>query len=271
MSNATFNAGVDYFALESGTSNALKVTTSNENRSIQSQSGPNTFGDAAAVDSWGETAAPSAEYELVDALEHTLAEPVITLGALISAANSQISIGGTAVPVVLGSCSISTQNGSAPKLSMSGQTVHSAAAALRTYVLPAFTLSTRHRAQDFLGLCTIKKGTGTLTVADPAVDYGLEACNANFPIQFTLGQPKGMLRSYDLHGGMATVGYTMNWYASTAPTIVVDGSVSLKGASNTTITASTTVTTPVGKDCPEGGYTQYTWQVSFPLIGIEVA
>ena len=36
MANQTFNAGIDYFALESGTSNALKVTASNENRSKQS-------------------------------------------------------------------------------------------------------------------------------------------------------------------------------------------------------------------------------------------
>jgi hypothetical protein len=28
---------------------------------------------------------------------------------------------------------------------------------------------------------------------------------------------------------------------------------------------------PVGKSNPEGGYTQYTWTVSFPLIGEEVS
>ena len=26
---------------------------------------------------------------------------------------------------------------------------------------------------------------------------------------------------------------------------------------------------PASKNCPEGGYTQYTWQVSWPLVGEE--
>lgn len=271
MSNATFNAGIDYFCLMSGTSNALKVTTSNENRLKQSMSGANTYGDAAAVDSWGETAAPSSDYDVVAAVVHTLAAPKITLGSLIAANSSQISIGGTAVPVIIGSLNINTQSGSAPTVSVSGQAVQAGASALRTYIVPAFTLSPRHRAQDFLSLCTIKKGSGTLTVADAAVDYGLESCNASFPIEFTLAQPKGELKAYDLHGGMATVDFTMNWYASGEPTIVTASTVTLRTSSansNNTSSVNTTVSNPVSKACPEG-YTQYTWQVSFPLIGYE--
>lgn len=274
MSNATFNAAIDYFALETGTTNAVKVTTSNENRSKQSASGANTYGDAAVVDSWGETAAPSADYLVIATLAHTLASPKITLGALIAAGSSNISIDGTAAPVVVGGLTINTQNGSAPTISVNGQAVQVGASALRTYTVPAFTLSPRHRAQDFLSLCTIKKGSGTLTVADAGVDYGLESVNANFPIEFTLAQPKGVLSNYDLHGGMATVDYTMNWYASGAPTIVTAGTVTLRtssAASSNTSTVNTTMSNPVAKACPEGGYTQYTWQVAFPLIGYEVS
>jgi len=274
MSNATFNAAIDYFNMESATTNALKVTSSNENRSKQSTSGPNTYGDAAAVDSWGETAAPSSDYLVVGAIAHTLAAPKITLGGLIAAGSSNISIGGTAAPVVVGSLSINTQTGSAPTVSINGQAVQTGASALRTYTVPAFTLSPRHRAQDFLSLCTIKKGSGTLTVADAGVDYGLETCNAQFPIEFTLGQPKGELKSYDLHGGMATVDFTMNWYASGEPTIVTASTVTLRTSSansSNTSTVNTTMSNPVAKACPEGGYTQYTWQVSFPLIGYEAA
>ena len=274
MSNATFNAAIDYFNMESATTNALKVTSSNENRSKQSTSGPNTYGDAAAVDSWGETAAPSSDYLVVGAIAHTLAAPKITLGGLIAAGSSNISIGGTAAPVVVGSLSINTQTGFAPTVSINGQAVQTGASALRTYTVPAFTLSPRHRAQDFLSLCTIKKGSGTLTVADAGVDYGLETCNAQFPIEFTLGQPKGELKSYDLHGGMATVDFTMNWYASGEPTIVTASTVTLRTSSansSNTSTVNTTMSNPVAKACPEGGYTQYTWQVSFPLIGYEAA
>ena len=45
MANATFNAGIDYFGLETATSNALKVKSSAENRSKQSASGANCYGD----------------------------------------------------------------------------------------------------------------------------------------------------------------------------------------------------------------------------------
>lgn len=275
MSNQTFNAGIDYFALESGTSDALKVTSSNENRSKQSTSGANTYGDAAAVDSWGETAAPSSDYLVVAAVQHTLASPKITLGNLVAAGSSNIKIGGTDAPVVVGSLSINTQTGSAPTVSVSGQAVQSGATALRSYCVPAFTLSPRHRAQDFLSLITsIKKGSETLTDADPGVDYGLESVNAQFPIEFTLAQPKGELKAYDLHGGMATVDFTMNWYASGEPTIAIASTVTLRTSSantSNTSTVNTTVSNPVAKACPEGGYTQYTWQVSFPLIGYEVS
>ena len=275
MANQTFNAGIDYFALESGTTNALKVTASNENRSKQSTSGANTYGDAAAVDSWGETAAPSSDYLVVAAVAHTLASPKITLGNLVAAGSSNIKIDGTDAPVAVGTLSINTQTGSAPTVSVSGQAVQTGATALRAYVPPAFSLSPRHRAQDFLSLITsIKKGSGTLTAADPGVDYGLESVNAQFPIEFTLAQPKGELKAYDLHGGMATVDFTMNWYASGEPTIAIASTVTLRTSSantSNTSTVNTTVSNPVAKACPEGGYTQYTWQVSFPLIGYEVA
>ena len=269
MANATFNAGIDYFGLQTATSNAAKVTASNENKSKQSTSGSNSYGDAAAVDSWGETAAPSSDYQVVGDIEHTLAAPVVVLGKLIAAADSHISVGGSAAPVVIGTLNINTQNGSAPTISVSGQAVQAGAAELRNYSLPAFTLSPRHRAQDFLALCTIKKGS---SAASPVVDYGLESVNGSFPIEFTLAQPKGDLKTYDLHGGMVTVDFTMNWYSATAPTIEVASSLTLAldDEGSTTTTVAPTMSTPETKSSPEGGYTQYTWQVSFPLIGFEV-
>ena len=276
MASKSFNQGIDYFALETATSNALKVKSSAENQSGQTATGPNTEGDAAAVDAWGDTAAPSAEDDVVGPIAHdptadSNPTTIFTLGTLISAANSKIYIGGTARPVVLGTLSISTQNGSAPKVSASGQAVQAgASAALRTYILPAISLSTRHRAQDFLALCTIKKGNST---ADPKTDYGLESVNGNFPIEFTLAQPKGVLENYDLHAGMVTVDYDMHWYghggtpdALIEPTIELVSSIDLKVGTNT-VTVAPVMSAPKTKNCPENGYVQYTWKVSFPLIG----
>ena len=137
--------------------------------------------------------------------------------------------------------------------------VQTGATQLRKYKLPTFSLSPRHRAQDFLGLCSIKNGSA---VADTVEDYGLDGVDADFPIEFTLAQPKGEVVNYDLHGGMATCSYTMNWYASTAPTVELTDAANTLGA---------TISSPVAKSCPEGGYTQYTWTVSFPMKGEEGA
>lgn len=249
MANPTFNAGIDYFGLGTSSSDALKVTSSNENRSKQSASGANLYGDAAVVDSWGETAAPSAEYVVVAALTQTTFPDLGTVK----------TVEGIEKPVVLGGVSIRTSTGAAPTVSASGQMVQTGAKQLRKYELPAFSLTPRHRAQDFMGLCDIKKGSAT---ADSAEDYGLESVEADFPIEFTLAQPKGEVVNYDLHGGMATCSYTMNWYASTAPTVSLTSAATALGAS---------ISAPVAKSCPEGGYTQYTWTVSFPLVGEESA
>ncbi len=248
MANATFNAGIDYFGLGESSSGALKVTSSNENRSRQSASGANLYGDAAVVDSWGETAAPSAEYAVVAALTQATFPDLGTVH----------TVEGIEKPVVLGGVKISTKSGGAPTCSASGQMVQTGAKQLRKYTLPTFSLTPRHRAQDFLGLCSIKKGTAA---ADPDEDYGLEGVDADFPIEFTLAQPKGEVVNYDLHGGMATCSYTMNWYASTAPTVALTEAATALGA---------TLSAPLAKSCPEGGYTQYTWTASFPMKGEEV-
>lgn len=247
MSTSTFNAAVDYFGLETSSSNALKVTGSNKNPSKQSTSGANCYGDPTVVDSWGESAAPSADYMVVAALTQA---GMPKLGTVIT-------VSGMTGPVVLGGVRISTRSGSAPTLSASGQMVQTGAATLREYTLPAFSLDVRHRAQDFLGLVSIKKGTNA---ADAIEDYGLESVDAEFPIEITLAQPKGVTMNYDLHGGMATCSYSMNWYASTAPTIELTAAAEALGA---------TISTPVGDSAPEGGYVQYTWTVSFPFTGVE--
>ena len=248
--NPTFNGGIDYFGLAAATNNALAVESSKENRTKSSTSGSNTYGDAARVDSWGETAAPSAEYTVVGPLSSA---KMLALGAVINAAE------GLERPIVLGGISINTSKGAPPAISVSGQMVHTGAKQLRKYTLPNFSLTPRHRAQDMMGLVNILVGDAE---ADDADDYGLESVNANFPIEFSLAQPKGETKNYDLHGGMATCVFTMNWYADTNPVVEL---------SETATALEATISSPVTKSTPRNGYTQYTWTVSFPFIGEEVA
>ena len=262
MSRNNRRKPVDHFGLDTGDGSPLKITESNENRSMQSGGGQNTPGDTVVADAWGETAAPSCVYDVVKELAHDPAAPattLITLGDLIAAADSGITIGGTSVPVVRGSLSISTQMGRAPSVTVTGQAVQAGAKQLRRYKIPAFLLTSRHRAQDFLGLMSIKKGQAA--VEEDGGDYGLSSVNANFPIAFTLAQPQGTLANYDLHGDMATADFTMNWYDDTEPTIELTAAANALGA---------TMSTPKSKSVPRDGYVQYTWQVSFPMVGEEV-
>ena len=259
MANATFNAGIDYFGLETATSNALKVKSSAENRSKQSASGANSYGDIKVVDSWGETAAPTAEYQVVS--ECTSASFADIGGTILEAGN------GFDKPLCFGGLSVSTSNGTAPTMSANGQLVQAGATRLRKYSPVGFRVLPRHRAQDFVGTwsgetftpcMSIKKGSVAASDID---DYGLESVSGDImPIEFTLAQPKGETVNYDLHGGTATISYTMNWYASTAPTIELSSDAAAAGF---------TMSVPVGKSDPEGGYTQYTWSVSIPMVGSE--
>jgi hypothetical protein len=54
----------------------------------------------------------------------------------------------------------------------------------------------------------------------------------------------------------------MNWYAADKPKIQLTEEAVALGA---------TISAPVALDCPGGNYTTYTWTVSFPMIGEEVA
>lgn len=248
MATRTLNAHIDYFGLVESSGGALKIIDSAENKNKTAVSGANLYGDITVVDAYGETAAPSANYELVGNLTEAT---MPNMGSIVTGE-------GLDKPVVLGGITISTATGSAPTFAASGQMVQTGAKQLRKYELPGFSLSPRHRAQDFLGFCTIKKGTAA---ADPVEDYGLTSVNATFPIEITTSMPNGVVASYDLHGGMATCDYSMNWYADTAPTVELSAAATALGAA---------ISSPVTKATPRDGYTQYTWQVSFPMQGEEV-
>lgn len=249
MATKTLNAHIDFFGLVESSNGALKIVESAENKAKTSVAGANLYGDITVVDSFGEIAAPSASYELVGNLTDAT---MPNMGVVVT-------VEGLAKPFVLGGLTINTATGSAPTVSASGQMVQTGAKQLRKYVLPGINLTPRHRAQDFMGLCSIKKGSAA---ADNKEDYGLESVNASFPIEITTAAPQGEVVSYDLHGGMATCDFTMNWYADTPPVVAL---------SESAVALEATISSPVTKSTPRNGYTQYTWQISFPFVGEEVA
>jgi len=271
-STSTLRSKIDYFGLVTAIgSTKIKCVASGENPTAQQTTGSNTFGDTVVVDAYGQTAAPSSEYEVIGAISGQ----AITLGTITS---TNKVLGTANLPVCLGGFSIATQTGSAPKITANGQALFTGAAALRTYKIPAISLTPRHRAQDIFAnpLVTIKyNGTN---VALPTFDYGLSSVNANFPIEFTTSMPQGVMLGYDLHGGAATVDYTLNWYRTDyQPEIAINTAayansvIPINVGTNTYFNAPITMTNPAGRSDPENEYMQYTFQVSFPLVGSEVA
>lgn len=271
-STSTLRQKIDYFGLETAIgATKVKCVSSAENPTIQTVNGPNTPGDPIVLDAFGKTATPSADYEVIGAIS----SQVITLGTVIS---TNTVLGVANLPVCLGGLSISTQTGSAPKITANGQALFSGATQLRAYKLPAFSLTARHRAQDIFAtpLVTIKYN-GSQT-ASPLFDYGLSAVNANFPIEFTTAMPNGTMLGYDLHGGVATLDYTLNWYRTDyEPEIAINttgyagGVIQIGIGTDEYFNSPLVITAPEARTDPDGGYTQYTFQVSFPLVGAEAA
>jgi hypothetical protein len=271
-STSTLRSKIDYFGLVTAIgATKVKCVASAENPTVQTTNGQNTYGDSVVVDAYGQTAAPSSEYEVIGAIS----SQAITLGTITS---TNKVLGTANLPVCLGGISIATQTGSAPKITANGQALFTGATQLRSYILPAFNLSPRHRAQDIFAdpLVTIKYNTNTAAL--PTFDYGLSSVNANFPIEFTTALPQGQMLGYDLHGGAVTVDYTLNWYRTDhQPEIAINTAayansvIPIKIGTNTYFNAPITLTNPVGRSDPENGYTQYTFQVSFPLVGAEAA
>lgn len=142
--SATFNAAKDLFKLETATQNNVKVVSMDENRSNQTASGANTYGDVKAVDQWGETAAPSCTYEVVGDIDSsTFANKG---GSIISDAD------GFTLPLCMGGVSFSTNDGQVPTITVNGRLVQSGATQLRKYSPIAFKISPRHRAQNCVAL-----------------------------------------------------------------------------------------------------------------------
>lgn len=257
--SATFNAAKDLFKLETATQNKVKVVSMDENRSNQTANGQNTYGDVKAVDQWGETAAPSCTYEVVGDIDSsTFANKG---GSIISEPD------GFTLPLCFGGLSFTTGDGQVPTITVNGQLVQADATQLRKYSPVAFKISPRHRAQNCVGTLSgstftpaisIKKGS---TEASDIDDYGLSSVGGDvMPIEITIAQPKGVTMNHDLHGGVANIQYSMQWYGSTAPTI------SLSAAA---IAAGFTFAQVPTKGEPKDGYDTYTWAIQCPMVGVE--
>lgn len=165
----SFKAKTDYFGLHDGT--AVVITASNDGHSHSVAEAHGQDGSIVEADVYGDTMAPSCDYQLKAQLQTTKTGDVntlIKLGKIVEVDEKSFC---------LGNFSISTAAGSAPTISASGEQVEDDAAEGCLYEIPAFTLPITHHAQilfsafaltgtgchlqsaDYTGSATISKAT----------------------------------------------------------------------------------------------------------------
>ena len=229
MANNGFNAATDIFNL----GNKWAVKSASKNASVSTAECPNIFNDVAARDAFGNRIAPSAEYDLAGDVTSLPA-----LGTVVTIDTKK---------VMLTQIVVRTSRGAAPSAIVSGVEVEAGATTGRTYSCGTIALTTRHRAQDILGLYGA-------TVPDT-----LTEANFTFSIEPSVNDPKGVITSSDCGGGKVVAQYTH----TTATTAAV---------SAPTVTGNTKVVSePVTDDKAENDYITVRCSVTDSLTGAEPA
>ena len=226
MANTGFNAASDIFSL--GTSWKPVSLTANKSHSVAECK--NSFGDIVARDVYGETVAPSVDYELVAAVTSLPA-----LGTVVSYDSKKIAIS---------SITIRTSMGAAPTATVSGTRVEDGASTGRTYALPTLAISTRHRAQDI----TSEHATEPSTLSEATF---------TFTCDVTTASADGEIVSSDVSNGRYEASFTNTLSSATA-------SVTLPSVSGTKVLSS-----PETKTFARDGYITTAYTATDSLTGSE--
>ena len=180
----------------------------------------------------GERISPSGVYNVIAAGELSL-----VLGS--------VNTVDTDVVVLLG-CDISTSAASAPEVTLSGESIQTGGTASSTVMLPAITLSPRHKAQILAGAFTLD-GTGC----------NLTSCSLSVRANITRATVSGDTVTHDVSGAEIVVSGTVQQTGATAPTIEAGVGWEL--------------TTPESKDNPDEGYIEWTFEATKAAAGSDPA
>ena len=223
---------VDYFGLASA---GFTVSDTAENRQagyVAEARGPDNF--LVAVDSGGETVAPSVDY-------------VVTASATLS----QVKLGSVTTilekPVALGGVSITTQAGQPPKMTATGKEIEAGGTAHCTATVSGITLSPLYHAQDF-GLFTVTGGQ-------------LQQSSLEISGDIATATVDGVVKSSDLVGAAVTVSGTIVGVSDAGEVSVP--TVALKTPGGNVLPG--VLTQPLTETNPNGEFPTYTFTAQFGL------
>lgn len=220
----------DYFGLASA---GFTPSDTAENRApgyVAEARGPDNF--LVAVDSSGETVAPSVDYVVTA----SAALSSVVLGSVTTILEKKVALAGL---------SISTQAGQPPKMTVTGKQIEDNGTAHCKATLSGVTLSPLYHAQDF-GLFTVANGQ----LQSSSLDISGEVATATVD---------GVVKSSDLVGAAISVSGTI---------VGVDDSGAVKTPTVTIKTPTGNVlagvmTQPLTETNPNGEYPTYTFTATF--------
>lgn len=222
---------VERFGQGSSTVLALKSDTRNKDYAVKATA-TDERGDIIARDLAGLRESPSAEYTVKASGNLSL-----SLGAVNTVSST--------VYCLLG-LNITTSAASAPKVTLSGESLQTGATVSSTIDLGDIALSVRHKAQILCAAFTLS-GTGCK----------LTECSLDVKANLTRATVDGETLAHDVSGA----------------TFSVKGTVVQTGATVPTITAAEgwTLNTPTSEENPDEGHTTWTFELTKDLTSAEPA
>jgi hypothetical protein len=182
-----------------GGDGALVAVSTSEGKSASVVEAQGQDGSIVASEVFGETSAPTVDYQLKKALETTI-ENAIKLGKVTKLDNNSF---------VLSSFSITTGAGAVPTVSAGGEQVAGDSETLCTFDLPPFKLETKHHAQILFGAFEL---TGA----------GCHLTGANYNASCTVSKAmkEGACLAFDVVGGKIECQITVKACGDLDPVLV---------------------------------------------------
>ena len=237
----SFKAKTDYCGLAATYSAALQTRDDKENLSSQSYRPVSNEGEIFANEIFGDDSAPSNTYGLKAKLEAT--------GA--SGKPAKLCIGAAAVTTVgdkkygLESVQINTGAGTPVAISAVAQELEEGASAANAikFEVPAFTVETRHKAQDIFGAISA------------IVNATMTSCNAQIACTISKDKIAGTKVSSDCNSGLITI----------TGTLLQKSTANDAAAVSLTVAAGWTLDQAPNRTNPESAYPEYAFTITRAL------
>ena len=231
-----FAQKTDYSSLTTKFDSALQVRDETENASAESYRPISNDGDIFANEVYGEDSAPSNNYALKGTLENKANDPLlIGAGAVKTVGNKKFG---------LETLNINTSAGTPVAISASVQELESDADNTGTrFVVPPFTVTTKHKAQDIFG------------AIDSITNATMTTLNHVIGCTITRDKIEGTKLSSDANSGLITI----------TGTLLQKSTANNAAAPTLTVANGWTLTQKPTRTNPESAYPEFAFTITKAL------